>query len=277
MYFILTTMVVNELIQKLNTLGLSEYESRAYITLLKECPLTAYETAKNSGIPTSKIYEVLHKLNEKGMINEFSDDQKARYIPIDPEEFLNAYFANVKNTVNTLKTGLKEIHNEKDLSYIWNIRDYSFLMDKARSIIQNSKKTLLLSLWPQELEQLEEALTIAQKNNVKIALVHFGKTHSTIGMVFPHPIEDTIYTEHGGRGLVVIGDSEELLLGNMGENDVITGAATQNTGVIAMAEDYVKHDIYIMKLVNRFNDEMIAVYGDNYAKLRDIFSNEVNE
>ena len=270
-------MVVNKIIEKLEAIGLTEYESKTYMALLTENPMTAYETAKKSGIPTSKIYEVLVKLNEKGMINEVTGENKSRYVPVDPEEYLNAYSAKMKRTVDTLKTGLKEIKREKDLSYIWNIRDYDYLMDKAARISAEAKHTLLISLWPQELSFLSDKLEKAQKDNVKTAIVHFGKTDFSFGMVFPHPIEDTIYSEHGGRGLVIVADSKELLLGNIGDDNVIFGETTQNTGVITMAEDYVKHDIYIMKLVSRFNKEIVSVYGENYVKLRDIFSNEVIE
>ena len=43
-------------ILRLTQLGFSEYEARTYTALLKENPLTAYEIAKFSEIPTSKIY-----------------------------------------------------------------------------------------------------------------------------------------------------------------------------------------------------------------------------
>ena len=49
-------MVVNSAmdtaISKLARLGFTNYEAKAYTALLKENPLTAYEIAKNSGIPS---------------------------------------------------------------------------------------------------------------------------------------------------------------------------------------------------------------------------------
>jgi len=41
------------IITKLSELGFSEYESKAYLALLHSNPSTAYEIAKESGIPTS--------------------------------------------------------------------------------------------------------------------------------------------------------------------------------------------------------------------------------
>ena len=61
-------MVVNNLITNLTHLGLSDYEARAYVALVKHNPATAYEVARASGIPTSKIYSVLDKLSDKYIV-----------------------------------------------------------------------------------------------------------------------------------------------------------------------------------------------------------------
>ncbi len=46
----------------LKNLNFTEYESKAYLALLQESPLTGYAVAKKSGVPRSKIYEVLESL-----------------------------------------------------------------------------------------------------------------------------------------------------------------------------------------------------------------------
>ena len=52
-------MVVNNSIERLMDLGFSEYEARTYPALLAIQPATAYEIAREAGIPTSKIYQVI--------------------------------------------------------------------------------------------------------------------------------------------------------------------------------------------------------------------------
>lgn len=64
---IVTTVVVNSITQDLaDLLGLTDYEARAYLGLLREGPLTGYATAKAAGIPTSKSYEAVEGLARKG-------------------------------------------------------------------------------------------------------------------------------------------------------------------------------------------------------------------
>ncbi|MFP3285394.1 MAG: helix-turn-helix domain-containing protein [Nitrososphaeria archaeon] len=66
-------------------LGLSEYEARAYLSLLTEGPLTATELCSRAGIPRSKVYEVLRRLAEKGWVNP-GDGRPARYSARHPRE-----------------------------------------------------------------------------------------------------------------------------------------------------------------------------------------------
>lgn len=255
-------------------LGFTDYEAKAYIALLQKNPATAYEIAKNATVPTSKIYEVLVKLAEKGVISEFEENNKRKYIPMDPEEMLDSYRSKLDNTLSRLKTSLKNVNQENELAYIWNIMDYEYLMDKARRMIDEAEKTLLISIWPEEYDLLQTNLGKATKLGIKAAVIHFGQIIAPWGQSFPHPIEDTIYAEKGGRGLVIVADSQEVLFGKIGQNNEVQGANSMNEGFVAIAEDYIKHDIYIMKIVKRFDQLLIERFGDNYQLLRDVYNDQ---
>ena len=49
-------------ITRLNRIGFSEYEAKAYVALLRKSPVSGYELSKMSGVPRSMIYEVVGKL-----------------------------------------------------------------------------------------------------------------------------------------------------------------------------------------------------------------------
>ena len=51
--------------KSLENIGLTSYEIRSYTTLLKEGEINASETSEKSGVPYSKIYEILGALEEK--------------------------------------------------------------------------------------------------------------------------------------------------------------------------------------------------------------------
>ena len=266
-------MVVNT-VHNLMKIGFSKYEARAYISLLEDHPATAYETARSSGIPTSKIYEVLAKLLEKGVVMEIVENSKKRFIPLEPGEFVDTFKHKMNTTLATLKSELAHIKKETNVSYIWNVSHYSTLIEQGKRIISNTKSSLLLSTWKEELDYLAGVLTLKEKQGVRIAVIHFGKPGISPGQTFPHPIEDTIYAEKGGRGFVLVSDSKEALMGTVFLNNNVEGAWSRNRGFVTLAEDYIKHDIYIMKIVKRFDQTLLKRFGEKYVKLRDIFSDE---
>ncbi len=267
-------MVVNNIVGKLLDIGLTEYEARVYVALVETNPATAYEAAKASGIPTSKIYEVAARLLDKGMVSVVEADGKKRYVPMDPDEFVESTRNKIEQTLNTLKDDLSEIKKEVDVSYIWNVTDYDYLMTKAERMILSAKKSLLISGWAEEVSYLKSVIKKKNRTKVKIAIVHFGEVEVGAGQVFQHPIEDTIYAERGGRGLSVVVDSREALMGTVHENNTVEGAWSKNKGFVTLAEDYIKHDIYIMKIIKRFGKILLKKFGNGYAMLRDIFNDE---
>ncbi len=109
---------------------------------------------------------------------------------------------------------------------------------------------------------------------VKIAIVHFGQAKVTVGQTFIHPIENTIATEKGGHGLLVVADSNEALFARVTMTGTAEGVHSTSQGFVVMAEDYIRHDIYMMKIVNRFDDLLLKKFGKNYRKLRDVFKDE---
>src|SRR5579884_1233254 len=273
----LKRLKTKEIISQFAGIGFSEYEAKSYLALVQKNPSTAYEIGKESGVPSSKIYEVLNKLKDKGMIVTVDDEdgRAKRYIPQHPEEFLSQYQNGVQKTLQSLRGVLSGLNGNKEASYVWNIMEHDRLVEKAFQIIDSAKKVLLLSLWDEELALLEDPLRAAEQRGVQIALVHFGPPKIRVGQVYYHPIEDTLYAEKQGRALVIVVDSQEVLMGNISREGKTEGAWSRNRGFTMIAEDYVKHDIYIAKIINRFEKELIQRFGEKYVKLRDVFHDEV--
>lgn len=267
-------MVVN-IKQRLAEIGFTENEAKAYLALLKQSPATAYEIAKHAAIPTSKVYAVLEKLSARGTVLKIERDQKQQFVPITPRELLAAYRSKVDRTVDALSEELTVLESADVSAYIWNISERDQFLDKVHALIKGANDYLILSLWPEEMAHLTCALTDAYNRGVKIAIVHYGPVIEHVGTMFVHPIQDTIFSEIGGRGLVVVVDGKESIVGRVLRDGSITGATSRNKTFITMTEDYLRHDIYIMKIVEQEKDMLIKKYGDNYQLLRDIFSKKV--
>jgi HTH-type transcriptional regulator, sugar sensing transcriptional regulator len=266
---------MNEAFFELQELGFSEYEAKTYLSLLRESPATAYEVGKSSGVPTSKVYEILKKLVEKGILSVIDEGKTKKYVPIEPGELLDRYKTRTEKVVDNLRNRLATVKGQKELSYIWNIHEYEYLVDKAKRMIDGSGVSVLISIWKEEFTFLDDAIRDALQRKVAVAVVHFGFPVLRLGQMYRHPIEDTIYQEKGGRGIVIVVDSKEVLMGTVLKDNKVEGAWSMNRGFVTLAEDYIKHDVYMMKIVRRFHGPLRKRFGSTYEKLRDIFKDEV--
>jgi len=58
--------------KKLQKIGLTEYEAKAYLSLLRDHLNSATKLSEKSGVPRTKIYQVLESLERKGWIRIYS-------------------------------------------------------------------------------------------------------------------------------------------------------------------------------------------------------------
>ena len=76
---------MKEIINKLEKLGFTNYESKVFLVLMKGHNMTAAEVAKEANIPRTSVYDILKMFTEKGLCNEIETPSKLRYEMIDPE------------------------------------------------------------------------------------------------------------------------------------------------------------------------------------------------
>jgi len=258
---------------KLKQLGFSEYEAKAYLSLVNENPLTAYELSKNSGIPSSKIYEVLNKLELRHIVQSIRGERSKMFIPVPPDEFVENFKTTVENKLHAVKSELFSCKTGFDSAYTWHIKNYEALIHRAKRMITTARENILLITWKEEMSELEEDLRKAANKDVKLAIMHYGYTDMKLRQIYIHPAEDTIYAEKSIRCLTLVADSREALNGKI-DSKSTDAIWSMNSGFVTMAEDYIRHDIYLMKTVQRFAPQLRKKFGDRYEKLRDVFKDE---
>ena len=105
---------MDNVVEKLKSLGFNSYEAKTYIALLKKYPSTGYEVSQLADIPQSRAYDALKSLaNEKIVIA--SDDKPQKYSPIAPKELTQRFKRKINSTIEYLEKKLpdvKEDYNE---------------------------------------------------------------------------------------------------------------------------------------------------------------------
>ncbi len=73
----------------LGDLGLSEYESRVYRSLLRTGPTTAKQLSNASGVPMGRIYDVLNDLEAADLVRSQNAGRPKQYAPVEPRTALS--------------------------------------------------------------------------------------------------------------------------------------------------------------------------------------------
>ena len=164
---------MDENIATLKGIGLTMYEAQAYVTLTSLIQATAVEVSEKSGIPRSKIYDVLKKLNEKDFI-EVEDGRPLTYIAKSPVEVLSREKENITSQIDDTITRLTNIY-ENGMSQvqapIWRIYGVEKIINQEVEIIKRAKNTVNMRigfLFEGEGEALIDAFKKRRSLNVNI-------------------------------------------------------------------------------------------------------------
>lgn len=268
---ILSTVVDNEIVHNLMYTGLSEYEARAYLALVSsKSPVTPYELARLAGISTSKVYETVARLEERRMAKDIGGPEggRKRYVAQPPQDYIDTSRKAMNLTLKTLGHGLAALVDEERPTAIWNIHGYDELFEKAVRTISTARLELLVSVWAEDAHMLLEPLKEAMERGVRVAMLHYGMPKERVGQVYMHPIEG----QDERRSMSVVADSIEAVVCAILSGNRAEGAYSDNPGFVMMAEEYIKHDIYMMKVVSRFDRELRFRFGPKYSMLTDVFT-----
>lgn len=164
---------MDENIAVLKGIGLTLYEAQAYITLTSLISSNATEISKKSGIPRSKIYEVLKGLLEKKYI-DVEDGRPLTYTVRSPVEVLTLEKKRITSEIDDTITRLTNIY-ENGMSQvqapIWRIYGVDKIINKELEIITRAKNSINMRigfLFEGEGEALVKAFKKRRNLNVNI-------------------------------------------------------------------------------------------------------------
>jgi hypothetical protein len=100
-----------ELIGTLQSLGLTEYETRTYLSLLSLGIADARTLCMDSDVPSSKIYSIMNKFQLMGLAAS-QQSKPAKFRAIDPSTGLMKLMQNREKEINSLKETLPLLESE---------------------------------------------------------------------------------------------------------------------------------------------------------------------
>ncbi|MCX6639345.1 MAG: hypothetical protein NTW14_02525 [bacterium] len=139
------------LLETLSDLGMSEREGKVYLALLNKRCATAAILQKLSGVPQSKIYEIIGDLIQQGYFLERKVGTKRTFEIVDPKITLNSPFEKLQSRLKDSfkrKKELEDIYNQGDqatepLEYIEVLRGNDFIHHRYCTLVGTTNEELL--------------------------------------------------------------------------------------------------------------------------------------
>jgi len=151
--------ITDKVKKSLERVGLTSYEIRTYTCLVDSGELNASELSQKSGVPYSKIYEVLGTLEEKGWINS-DDSRPTNYNAKSPttaleitKQNLDTEFSNNQNSILSELVPLYEKSGTSERPDIWFISGTMNIVSKILELVENCRNEVMIAV-PQAGEEI---------------------------------------------------------------------------------------------------------------------------
>jgi sugar-specific transcriptional regulator TrmB len=236
-------------------LGFTEYEARAYITLLQHDPLNGYELARESKLPRANIYAVLDKLESRGAIIRLETPTGTRFAPIPPNELTQRLNHQLQASLSEVEQSLGSLTQPVDYEYIWNARGYTALLDHAQSLIDAATRTLLIALSPQESLALQVSMEAAAARGVEIDTLCLHVCEPRCGRCQGRLYRYHLAPEENNRWLIVVKDGEELITGQISSAEEAQTVLTHQRLLVDLASGYIRRSIALAVLLSDLHDQ----------------------
>jgi len=252
------------IMNNMKRLGFSEYECKAYLKLLEDFPLNGYTLSKNSGIPRSRIYEVLKNLIDKQMVFEQAEEKNKLYYPVEPDVFIKKLKAHYEDVFSNISEYAGKLYREKKQDdRLVVIKGRQNIISFLNLLIKGAEKRIAMSVWEEEIQEITTELEKALNRGVGLRGIYFGenKPYETLTI---HRRIKRYMEEKKERYMSIIIDRTHMLSGivSRGEDSQVTW--TRDEGLIEISEDYIAHDL-IVNLYSASLDEKEYMAFEEFA------------
>jgi len=234
----------------LRDIGLTEYESMAYLALVRAGELTAGQISENTTIPYSKVYSVLDSLDKKGWV-EVKGGRPRQYYPKSPVEALGAERLRMENLFDGYREilvgelqPLYERREIKEKPEIWIIRGQENIGSKMREALNDVKRELLVALPeidPQRFEAIFPFLEQMRDKKIRINLLTTEEAVSSMESYLVHMAEVRVREEMFGGGLVVDGQETFLFLSEGNSEKKYLAIWSDHIGLTMVSRGYFEY------------------------------------
>ncbi|MFX0107064.1 MAG: TrmB family transcriptional regulator, partial [Candidatus Hodarchaeota archaeon] len=204
----------------LKELGLTEYETSAYLALVEGGQMPASEISTRSQVPYSRIYDVLGRLEEKGFIT-VSKGRPTMYTAKAPTEVVRLVRLNWEQQIETASKlvvdelqPLFERETTATTRDVWLLHGRAAILAKAIEMFELAREEVLLSLptLTAELEELSPVIERVMSVRASNIMILTSGVDESMRRLIPDSFKVRTRDRVFGAGLVVDGRQTLIML-----------------------------------------------------------------
>ncbi|MFN2459997.1 MAG: TrmB family transcriptional regulator [Candidatus Velthaea sp.] len=233
----------------LQRLGFSDYEARAYVSLVRQNPLNGYELARQSGVPRANIYSVLDKLAGRRAVMRLDGPAGTKYAPVPPADLIRNLGDEYTATLREATAALESLAQPRDVEYVWNAQGYAALVEQAANAVARAQSTLTLAVSPEEMSRLAGDIASADARGVAITTLCVAACEPECGGCRGALFRYWLAEPGDKRWFIVIADGREFIAGEIRSDEDTMVLRTRQPLLIELATSYVRNAIALCTLI----------------------------
>lgn len=256
-------------------LGFTSYEAKAYRALLKlGVPAKGYEIARAASVPTSKIYETLKRLTDKGAVM-VNTSEPVTYAPVPYRDLTARLREQMDATFEAIETELGTIPPGGEPGLTWTVSGPSNVRDLMLRVVERAERCIFAALWDEELAYLRNALEAAHARKVELQIAIYGSLRLDVPFTYDLALCGASAEERlsGRRLSVLIRDSVEAIAA-----ETYPGGAeaiwSENRVFSLLCVEYAKSDIMGRCLIDALGEQAYRRLRIERPELRTMLRSE---
>ncbi|MBM7643933.1 sugar-specific transcriptional regulator TrmB [Scopulibacillus daqui] len=246
---------MNDISEALQLLGFNQYQSKTYLALVYLGTSSAYQVSKQSGVPRSRIYEVLEGLEQKGVVIKEEVNGTVQYSPLPVDVFLESIKQQWEETYSSVKKELKRFEKQdlKADPRVTTIKGGENILSFCRTLLRRAKHRIIVSIWDAMYEHLADDLRMKQENCSLKGIVF--QVENPLPDLVVHRQTDYIDNIGENKWFIISIDGREMIYGHPVERN---GNAfyTDDVVHVSLLENYIWHDVLVNRLVEQSRENL---------------------
>jgi HTH-type transcriptional regulator, sugar sensing transcriptional regulator len=234
----------------LKEFGLTEYEVKAYISLVEAGAVAASELSRVASIPYSKIYEIIGNLERKGWV-ESEQGRPSKYYAKAPSTALESSRVRFETMIRSSEADallelqpLYEKKGVKEKPDIWIVRGQDNILDKIKETVAQTRRELMVAM-PVVPEQIVSIalplLSLMREKGVNVSVMLPETTSREMIKRLGGSVQVRTRESLFGGGIISDDNQIILLLGEDPEKGLTLAISSDHVGLVRFGKSYFEY------------------------------------